>query len=106
MVNNHNKYPKTVNEFNDEYEMHLKRWKTVKSTTKITDEKDFKNNFLAMFNDDEVNVRAVANSNLMQIHFLSDLLAKKDKERDVILTTLLYYGQKKGKIEGVEEHPY
>ena len=99
-------YPKNIDEFLNDEETHIKRFKSLKATGKvdlsIKTAEEFTENFASVFdtakNDNE---RAVANSKLQQLDLLNEIFSIRDvKKLSDLLSDIAYLGQKKGELFG------
>ena len=94
--NNNRKYPKTEAEFRKDYDKYLYKFKKVMKYTGIT-ESQFMDNFVTVFNSPRPDF---AQSKLMQLHLVCEIVSLNDVERDDLLTSMAYLAQKKGKVFG------
>lgn len=99
-------YPKNIDEFLNDEETHIKRFKSLKASGKvdmsIKTAEEFTQNVAAVFdaakNDNE---RAVANSKLQQLDLLNEIFSIRDvKKLSDLLSDISYLGQKKGELFG------
>lgn len=97
-VNNHNIFPKTLQQFFKDKDKYVKMFNFVnkKSETNIKDSDRFLINMYEVFENDP----SVATSKLMQLHFLSELLKLPQKQPDKIMTSFAFLAQKKGSTFG------
>jgi hypothetical protein len=96
--NKHQNYPKTA----DEYIKTQKKWEGLfdKLDNKYTDislPKVFSENMITIYNSNRPDF---ASSKLMQLKFVTEILSLKDDDVNLLLTSLAYLQQKKGKIFG------
>ena len=94
--NDNKNFPKSAEEFENNYDTFLYKFRKVKPYTKIV-ENQFRGNFLSAYNSSR---HDFAHSKLMQLHMICEIVSLKDEERDDLLTSLTYLAQKKGKIFG------
>ena len=99
-------YPKNIDEFLNDEETHIKRFKSLKATGKvdlsIKTAEEFTENVASVFdtakNDNE---RAVANSKLQQLDLLNEIFSIRDANKlSDLLSDIAYLGQKKGELFG------
>ena len=99
-------YPSNLQEFQKEQSVHVARFKSLKSTRKvalsINTEKDFIDNMTKVFESAKTdNVRAVANSKLMQLDLLNEIFSlSSDTQISNLLSDISYLAQKKGALFG------
>lgn len=97
--NRHQNYPRTA----DEYIKTQKKWERLftdldNKYTDIKTSKVFSKNMIAMYKSKRPDF---ASSKLMQLKFIAEILRLKDDDNiDLLLTSLSYLQQKKGKIFG------
>jgi hypothetical protein len=74
--NNHNDYPKTTESFAKNYKKYLIMFNKIKTSVEmnIKNENEFVNSFLEMFESSKKNI-IIANSKLMQLDFISQVLS-------------------------------
>jgi hypothetical protein len=101
--NKHQNYPRTA----DEYVKTQKKWEGLfkkfirlsnnKKYTDISKPEDFSDNMITIYNSNRPDF---ASSKLMQLKFITEILRLKDDDVNLLLTSLTYLQQKKGKIFG------
>jgi hypothetical protein len=97
--NRHQNYPRTA----DEYIKTQEKWEVLfnkldKKYTDISSSKSFSDNMITIYNSNRPDF---ASSKLMQLKFVTEILSlKDDNDVDLLLTSLSYLQQKKGKIFG------
>ncbi len=96
--NRHQNYPRTA----DEYIKTQEKWEVLfnkldKKYTDISSSKSFSDNMITIYNSNRPDF---ASSKLMQLKFVTEILSLKDDDVDLLLTSLSYLEQKKGKIFG------
>jgi hypothetical protein len=97
--NNNNEYPKTSSEFEKVEEYFAMKFNLLKSNgvkTNITSKEQFKENIKLVFKSEP----DVANSKLMQIDFLYDIMSISKDERNKLLTDMVFLAMKKGQVFG------
>ena len=97
--NNNNEYPKTSSEFEKVEEYFVMKFNLLKSNgvkTNITSKEQFKENIKLVFESEP----DVANSKLMQIDFLYDIMSISKDERNKLLTDMVFLAMKKGQVFG------
>ena len=93
-------YPTNIDEFSAEKDVHVARFKTVstKIKTDCRDEKEFVSNMEKVFLNGK---KDIANSKLIQLDLLNEILKIKDKNKlNNLLTDLGFLAQKKGSLFG------
>lgn len=99
--NDWNEYPTSLVEFNSD----VKKYKNMMDTllknklfeTKITNSKQFVDNMEKLYVSKIENYDHIANSKLMQLHFMSLISKLSEKQLNQFITELFFLGQKKGK---------
>jgi hypothetical protein len=96
--NRHQNYPRTA----DEYIKTQKKWEGLfddldNKYTDISSSKSFSDNMITIYNSNRPDF---ASSKLMQLKFITEILRLKDDDVNLLLTSLTYLQQKKGKIFG------
>lgn len=100
--NDHNNYPKNLEEFQKNQQKYLKIFSAVKrfATTNITNDAEFILNFSKMFNSDKKNI-IIANSKLMQLEFISKVLEITPSSKyEEFWTDMFWISIRKGKNFG------
>lgn len=95
-VNDHNKYPKSVIEFNEQIEDYKKKFKLVSSKKFLLNpvtEKEFVDGIRECF----ITKPPIANSKLMQLSMYSELAKLNTKQLEEFMTSLFFFAQKRGK---------
>jgi len=92
-TNSYKNFPMTAKEFKADVEEYSKMFDFVnrKTTTKVKDSKEFVGNMTKVFMMEP----HTANSKLMQLTFLYGILKLQEKERDKLITNILFIAQKK-----------
>jgi len=98
--NDHKKYPKTNLDFNSEEKKYISMFNKVKSKidTSISTEKEFVDNITLLLKNKEN--YDIGHSKLMQLTFLSDLMALTQQKREQLITDIFYLAEKRGEDFG------
>jgi len=94
-LNNHNKFPKSAADFIQNKNTHIDKFKTITNWTDIN-VTEFETHMIDAFNKNP----SMANSKLMQLHFLAELAKIPKNKLDDFLTSMAYLSMKKGKVFG------
>ncbi len=100
--NDHNNYPKNLEQFEKNKEKYLKMFNKVKrfATTNISNDTEFILNFSRMFSSDKKNI-IIANSKLMQLEFISKVLEITPSPKyEEFWTDMFWISIRKGKNFG------
>lgn len=97
-VNSNSKYPKDSSEFTKKKDYYMKMFASLKNKIEldITSQKEFYDNFKLMFLLDPV----TANSKLMQLEFLNEVVKLSKDELNNFFTEVIFLAQKKGEQFG------
>jgi hypothetical protein len=96
--NKHQNYPTNESEYINSQNKWEGKFKSLpKKYTDIASSTVFSKNMIAVYNSNRPDF---ASSKLMQLNFLVEILKLNNKDKDVLLTTIIYLAQKKGKIFG------
>jgi len=101
-VNDHNKYPKTIDEWKEVKSDYKKMYDATHSsiTSNITKNKFVENVESSFESGDNGDATAYTTSKLMQLAFVSKLITLSDKDQDKLLTEMSYLAKKEGPIFG------
>jgi hypothetical protein len=100
--NDHNNYPKNLEQFQKNQQKYLKMFNTVKRfvVTNITNDTEFISNFSNMFSSDKKNI-IIANSKLMQLEFIFKVLQITPSSKyEEFWTDMFWISIRKGKNFG------
>jgi hypothetical protein len=99
--NDWNEYPTSLVEFNDDVKKYTDMMDTILKNrlfeTKITNCQQFVDNMEKLYLSKIENYDHIANSKLMQLHFMSSISKLSKTKLDQFVTELFFLGQKKGK---------
>jgi hypothetical protein len=90
-------FPKTEEEFLQEKNKHIDKFKKIKSMTGLRTEDEFVANMIAVFNSDRPDL---AHSKLMQLDVLCEMFSLRKEQVEELLTGIAYAAQKKGDVFG------
>lgn len=96
--NNHNDYPKTKESFVKNYKKYLIMFNKIKTSVDVSikNENEFVNSFLEMFKSSKKNI-IIANSKLMQLDFISQVLSISPKNKyEEFWTDMFWLSIRKG----------
>ena len=94
-INDHNRYPKTMDEFSNEKQKYIKMFEDIKKNkieVGISNSNDFVKNLSSVF----LSIPHVANSKLMQLTFIYEISKLPKDKLDSFMTDLTFISMKKG----------
>lgn len=97
-VNDHNKFPKTVEQFKSKKSTYKSMFNKIKGkvTTKCANVDEFESNMISGF----AHTPFIAVSKLMQLNFISELYSKPQKDIDDFMTDMVFLASKRGERFG------
>jgi hypothetical protein len=101
-VNDHKGYPKDVDSWEKAAKKYVAKFNTINKvvSTGVSKPEEFVNNMTQAFMSDDKKYRFTATSKLMQIDFLIAFLKLNKKDREEVITDMVFLAMKKGKQFG------
>lgn len=97
-VNDHNRFPKTVEQFKSKKDIYRSMFNKIKGKviTRCTNVDEFESNMISGF----AHTPFIAVSKLMQLNFISELYSKDKKDIDDFMTDMVFLASKRGERFG------